>query len=185
MDDKKVKGSMLIDFVRMIRSFKNLDWNKYLKPEDWEIINSIVLAAKWYPLDTYARCSNAAFQLLAKGSLDGARANGQRMAKQLFETTYKSMVQGKDPAQDLRQFVSTYGTFFNFSLLKFESVGPKHVKIHHDYDTQDKGNVPYCHQMMGLFETLVQMTGGKNGKVELSAKQWERAPMTTFNITWE
>lgn len=184
MDDKKVKGSMLVDFVRMIRSFKDLDWNRYLKPEDWDTINGLILSSKWYPFELYSRCSNAAFELLGKGNLQNARANGQMMAKQLFEITYKSMVQGKHPAEALQQFVGTYSSFFNFSMLKFEAVAGTHVKIHHDYDARDKRNIPYCHQLQGMLETLVQMTGGKNGKVEIIAKQWEGAPATTFDISW-
>jgi len=45
MSDEKVKGTMMIDQVRMIRGNKDKDWNKYLKPEDWNIINT-----KFFPL---------------------------------------------------------------------------------------------------------------------------------------
>ncbi|RJQ69415.1 MAG: TIGR02265 family protein [Desulfobacteraceae bacterium] len=185
MEEKKVKGSMLLEFVRMIRAHKNLDWNKFLQPEDWDIINSLVLPAKWYPLDFYRRCSMAAFVLLAKNNLEGARANGQVMAKHLFESTYKSMIQNKEPMRGLNQFVLTYASFYNFSMLKLEKAGPKHAKVHHNHDGRDKSNVPYCHQLQGMFETLVQMNGGTNLKVVLSAKQWEGAPETIFDITWE
>ena len=44
MEEKMVKGTMVLDFVKMVKAHKNLDWNKHLKPEDWEIINSIVAA---------------------------------------------------------------------------------------------------------------------------------------------
>jgi hypothetical protein len=43
MSDEKVKGTMMIDQVRMIRGNKDKDWNKYLKPEDWNIINTKIL----------------------------------------------------------------------------------------------------------------------------------------------
>jgi hypothetical protein len=36
-----------------------------------------------------------------------------------------------------------------------------------------------------MLEVLVRMTEGKNGKVEIGAKQWEGAPATIFDITWE
>ena len=144
MEDQKVKGTMLLDFVRMIRAHKHLDWDKHLKPEDWVIINGIVLPAKWYPLDLFKRCSMAAFVLLANGNLEGARANGQLMARRLFETTYKSMTQSRDPMRSLNQFVVTYGSLFNFSMLKLEKVEPHHAKIHHAYDAYDKSNIAYC-----------------------------------------
>jgi uncharacterized protein (TIGR02265 family) len=185
MEEKKVKGTMLLDFVKMVKVHKNLDWNKHLKPEDWEIINSIILPSKWYPLDFFRRCSTAAFDLLAGGNLDLARANGQMMAKHLFETTYKSILQTKDPMRALSHFVTNYATLFNFSMLKLEKVDARHAKVMHDYDAREKGTAPYCHQMQGMFETMIQMTGGTNGKVVLAAKQWEGAPATIFDISWE
>jgi uncharacterized protein (TIGR02265 family) len=185
MSEKQVKGTMLIDFVRIIRSKKNLDWNKHLKPEDWETINSLILPTKWYPFELYLRCAMASFLLLAKGNLETARLNGQVMAKSLFETTYKSIINSKDPKRGLKQFVLTYGSFFNFSSLKYEEVDEKHAKIHHEYDTGKDAIIPYCHQLMGMFDMLVQMTGGKNHNVTLSSQQWEGAPATTFDITWQ
>lgn len=184
MGEKKAKGTMLIDFIRMIRSFKDLDWNKYLKKEDWDIINSIVLPAKWYPFDLYYRCSLATYKLIAQGKLENARAYGQAMAKQLFEGTYKSMVQSKNAAQALKQFVMTYGSLFNFGVLKIESNASNQVKIHLDYEGDDDGTSAYAYQLMGMLETLIDLTGTKNGKVKLSAKQWDGAPKTTFDIVW-
>ncbi len=184
MEDKKAKGSMLIDFIRMIRTFKDLDWNKYLKQEDWDIVNSIVLPAKWYPFDFYYRCSFATYKLLAQGKLENARAYGQAMAKQLLEGTYKSFVQSKDAALALKQFVTAYGGLFNFGVLKLESNDPKSAKVHLDYDGDKEGKSAYSYQLMGMIETLIALAGGKNGKVSISAKQWEGAPATTFDITW-
>ena len=69
--------------------------------------------------------------------------------------------------------------------IKFEKVDSKKVKIHHDYSAVDKHNVPYCHQLLGMFEKLVEMTGGRNCKVVFLAKQWEGAPATTFGIIWD
>jgi uncharacterized protein (TIGR02265 family) len=185
MEEHKVKGTMLMDFVRMIRANKNLDWDKHLQPGDWDIINGILLPSKWYPIGFYRRCSMAAFSLLANSDLEAARANGRSMAKRLFDNTYKSMTQSRDPMRALKQFVATYASFFNFSGLKLEQVEPHHAKVHHDYSSVDKGNIPYCHQLQGMFETLVSMSGGKNHKVSITAKQWEGAPATVFDITWQ
>ncbi len=175
---------MVLDYARMIRANKDLAWNKYLQPEDWNIINSTVLPANWYSFEFFQRCAAASFQLLGKGSLELARADGRRMGKRLFETTYKFIVQIKNPARALNQFVHTYGSFFNFSVLRFENAAPNNVIVRFSYDGHKQDTVPYTHQLQGMFETLVEMTGGKNGKVDLTAKQWEGAPESIFNITW-
>jgi uncharacterized protein (TIGR02265 family) len=184
MDEKKVKGTMLIDLVRMIRLNKDKDWNKHLKPEDWDIINSLILPTKWYPLDFFSRCGLATFNVLAEGKLELSRFNGRMTAKTLFTNTYKSVVDSKDPMKGLTQFVTIYGAFFNFSSLKLEKLDKNHAKIHHDYDAGDQSNLAYAHQLMGMLDTLIEMNGAKNPKITLSAKQWEGAPATTFDITW-
>ena len=56
MSDEKVKGTMMIDQVRMIRGNKDKDWNKYLKPEDWNIIKGMILPAAWYPYHQISPC---------------------------------------------------------------------------------------------------------------------------------
>lgn len=127
---------MLIDYVRMIRSNKKLDWDAYMQPEDWDIIDSIILSAKWYPFDFYSRLGWAAFNVVGKGDLEMARLNGQIMAQTLFETTYVSLVKIQDPHQALRKFVLTYSSFFNFSSLQFEEVDSNKVKVHHEYSSE-------------------------------------------------
>jgi uncharacterized protein (TIGR02265 family) len=185
MDDRKAKGTMFLDFVKMIKANKHLDWGKYLQPGDWDVIDSIILPSKWYPFDVYYRCSMAVFDLIGKGSLEAAHANGRMMGEKLFETTYRSVVQRKDPMLGLSQFVATYGALFNFSRMHMEKLGPKHCRIFHDYDAKDKANIAYCHQLKGIFEVLLQKADGKNGKVMIGTKQWENAPSTAFDISWE
>jgi uncharacterized protein (TIGR02265 family) len=185
MEDRKVKGTLVLYFVKTVRKIKEVDWNKYLKPEDWEIINGFILPAKWYPFDFYKRCSMAAFHLLSKGDLEGARTNGQMLAKYLFSTTYRSFSTLNDPMRALNQFVQMYGSLFNFSSLRIEKVDPKKAIIFHLYDTDDKDNIPYSKQLQGMYEVMTQMTGGKNIRVEITAKQWEGAPETKWEISWD
>lgn len=92
MDQRHVKGTMLVDFVRMIRANKDRNWDAYLEEGDWETIN-------------------------------------------------------------------------------------------HDYDREDEANTPYCYQLMGSIDALIELTGGTNPRIELTAKQWEGAPATVFDIT--
>jgi uncharacterized protein (TIGR02265 family) len=185
MDDRKVKGTMVLHFVKIIRKFKDLEWNKYLKPEDWEIINRIVLPVKWYPLDFFKRCSIAVFHLLGRGDLEAARANGQMLAKQLFSTTYRSLGALDDPMRALNQFVQMYASFFNFSSLRLEKAGLKSALLFHNYDPRDKDNIPYSKLLQGMYEEMIQMTGGKNVRVAITARQWEGDPETKWEISWD
>jgi len=185
MSDQKVKGTMMVDQVRMIRANKDMDWNKYLKPEDWNIINKMIMPSAWYPLDTYQRCGHAVFQLLAGGNTEVVRSRGKIRGKELFETTYKHIMFDRDPMKALGSFVTLYGQLINVSFLEFRKIDAKHACVSHNYDPSDPFNLPYCYQLMGHLDTLVEMTGGKNIKVEMKEKAWQGASATVFDIQWE
>jgi hypothetical protein len=185
MSDEKVKGTMLADQVRMIRANKDKDWNKYLKPEDWNIIKGMVLPAAWYPLATYKRCGVATFHLLAGGNTELVRLRGRIRGKELFETTYKHIISEHDPMKALGSFVNLYGQLFSISPLEFRKIDAKHAYVFHNYDPSDPGNLPYCYQLMGHLDALVEMAGGKNIKIEFKEKTWAGASATVFDIQWE
>lgn len=185
METRKVKGTMLIDLVRMIRANKGLDWDKYLKPEDWDIIKERILASRWYPLNLYQRCGFAAFQLLAQGNLELVRLRGRVRGQELFESVYKWLASGRTPAEALRQFAVIYNQFFDFSSVTFEDVGQGHAKISFDYDANDSTVEPYCYQLMGELDALIELAGGKDAKIELISKRWEGAPVTVFDVRWK
>ena len=185
MSDRKVKGTMLVDMVRMIRATKDREWDEYLTPEDWKIVMETILPSSWYPLELYQKLGVAVFRVLAGGDTEITRLRGKTRGKELFEDVYRNIVSKKDPMAALSKFVNIYGNLFNFSSLKFEQAGGKHALVKHDYDPDDPGNVPYCYLLMGHLEVLVEMTGGENVTIELTSKQWEGDPITTFDIKWE
>jgi hypothetical protein len=185
VEERKVKGTMLIDQVRIIRANMDKDWNKYLKSEDWEIIKQTVLPSTWYPLETYRRCGWAVFNIIAGGDPNLARLRGKIRGEELFGDIYKNVVIKDDPMSTLRSFVQIYRTLFNFSTVTFEKAGKKRAMVKHDYDPNDPSNVPYCNMLLGHLEALVEMTGGENVKIEFASKQWEGDPVTNFDIKWE
>jgi len=185
MPDKKVKGSILLDYIRMVKGNKDKDWDKYLTPEDWEIVNGRVLPSVWYSFETFQRCGLAAFHLLADGNIDIVRAWGRISMEQFTKGVYKSVIADPDPMKALDRFVRLRIQFFDFAELELEKVGEKHAKIRVAAVRDEEGNEPYCAQLMGGFERLVELAGGANPKITIESKQWEGAPGTEFNITWE
>jgi hypothetical protein len=186
MSDQKVKGTMLIDQVRMIRGNKDKDWNKYLTPEDLNIIKGRVLPGAWYPLETYKRCGRAVFQLLAGGNTDIVRLRGKIRGEELFKTTYKHMLSDNNTMNALSSFVNFNGQLFTVIPLAFKEIDDKHAIVSYRYDDpSDPGNLPFCYQLMGNLDALVEMAGGKNIKIEMKEKLWEGASATVFDIQWE
>ena len=186
MSDQKVKGTMLIDQVRMIKGNKDKDWNKYIKPEDWNIIKGMVMPSEWYPLDTYKRCGRSIFQLLASGNTELVRLRGRMRGKELFETTYKHVISDHNPMNSLSSFVNLYGQLFSVSPIEFKKIDAKHacVLYRYDEDPNDPGHIHFCYQLMGHLDVLLEMAGGKNVKIEMIEKLWEGAGATVFDIQW-
>jgi len=176
---------MLADMVRMIRANKDRNWDPYLHEGDWEIVNSKVYPTKWYPLGVYQRLGYATFKVLAGGDLEIVRTSGRMRGKILFGEVYASAIAVQDPARALGHFVKIYSSLFDFSTIQCEQVGRKHVVISHDYDPDDQANTPYCFQLIGYFDALIEMTGGTNARIDLTSKQWQGAPSTVFDIAWD
>jgi hypothetical protein len=69
-------------------------------------------------------------------------------------------------------------------VIKLEKIASNHCRIHR-LDSDGEGEIPFCYQMKGMIETVVELTGGKNCKVTFMTKSWENAPTTVFNIAWD
>jgi hypothetical protein len=187
MDTKnwQVKGSLLLDYIRMIKANKDKPWHKYLTPEDMEIIEGRVLPSVWYPYETFRRCGLATFHELAGGKVEAVRAWGKISMEQLVKGLYSSVVTEKDPMKAIERFVSMRRQFFDFDARTHEKVGEKHIKVRLQTIPDREGIEAYTAQLTGGFEKLIELTGGKNPKIVLTKKQWAGDPVTELDISWE
>jgi hypothetical protein len=185
MEPRKVKGTMLIDQVRMIRGNKELSWDKYLKPEDWDIIKERIIPSGWYSLELYHRCGLAVFNLLAQSNLELVRSRGRVRGQELFKSVYKWITVNRTPVETLRQFTRVYRQFFNFNAMTLEEVDDGHAKILFEHDTDDPAIEAHCYHLIGQLDALIEIVGGKDAKIELIAKRWKGAPVTIFDVKWK
>jgi len=187
MEDRKVKGTMLLGYVRIIRANKDKDWDKYLEPEDWEVVNGRILPSVWYPFEIFRRCGVATFHLIAEENLDLVRLWGKASADQFLEV-YKTIGEAPDPITALERYIMLRGTFFNFEMfaMKIEKLDEKHMKVRtNSFDPNDPAYESYTAQLIGSSERIIELTGGKNPKLTLESKEWEGAPETVIDAVWE
>ena len=178
---------MLLGYVRIIRGNKDKDWDKHLEPEDWEVINNRILPSLWYPFETYKRCGMATFHLIAEENLDLVRLWGKASIDQFLEV-YKTIAEAPDPFIALERYIMLRGALFNFEMfeMKIEKVDEKHMKVHaNSFDPNDSAYESYTAQLIGSSERIIELTGGKNPKLVLESKEWEGAPETVIDCTWE
>ena len=184
-NEYKVKGTLILDLVRMIRKNKEKNWDQYFTSEDWKIINSKIAASAWYSIELYTKLGKATFEVIAGKDYKLVRLAGEEIGRNFFEGIYRAVISPSNPMRSLSKFVNIYTMMFNFSPLKMESIGDTHAKLQYDYDSVGKeGNCAFAHNLTGILDTLIKMSGGKNSKILLTQKQWENAPATVLDIQW-
>ena len=52
---RHVRGVLFADYIRMIRSQKDVPWRDALHPEDLPYLEEAIDAARWYPMESFER----------------------------------------------------------------------------------------------------------------------------------
>ena len=168
----EVKGTMLVDLVRFVRANKDRDWDRYLEPEDWETINSMILASNWYPYEFYRRIAYAAF-VMAGASMDIARGFGRIAMKNMLNVYKNVLVQG-DPAESAARHAQLSPLFFKGNIhFKVVTEGPNKII----YSVTAPPGEPreiielFCNSFSGSLEELMAEAGAKNLKSLIQVKE--------------
>jgi hypothetical protein len=187
MDTKnwQVKGTLLLDYIRMIKANKDKKWDKYLTPEDMEIIQGRVMPSVWYPYETFRRCGLATFHELAGGKLEAVRAWGKIWAEQLVKEVYTFVIADKDPMKAIERFLNMRKQFFSFEALSHEKVADKHIKARLHSVPDKEGVEAFSAQLIGGLERLVELTGGKNPRITTTKKQEGGVLIVEMDISWD
>ncbi len=190
MIEGKVKGALLIDYVRIIRANKDMPWDEYLKEGDMTLVNGQVIPSTWYPLDAFERIGYAIFMLLGKGDLKVAKAFGALTMQETFHKIYQNVIfKDQDPVSVLNKFVVLRKQFIKFSdpeleSLKLEKLDDNKVRLILKAPEPSKYIEPYAHQITGGFEKLMDMIGIKDAKVSIIKIQSETEPASEIEVTW-
>src|SRR5262245_47547786 len=114
---RHVKGVLFLDYVRMLRSHKNVDWSLHLPPEDRPWLEERIDPAGWYPMSTFERFGEVILRVVAGGDLRAVRAWG-RFQVDTVRATQPHLVEPGDPIETLARFRVFRATFFDFEALE-------------------------------------------------------------------
>ena len=56
---RQVRGVLFVDYVRMLRSKKSVDWSRHLPAQDLQYLQMLIDPDGWYPMATFERMGNA------------------------------------------------------------------------------------------------------------------------------
>ena len=78
-------GTLFVDYVRMLRARKDIDWAKYFSPEDLPYLTTRIAPDGWYPMATFERMGLAILDLVAQKELETVKAFGAASVDWLAE----------------------------------------------------------------------------------------------------
>jgi hypothetical protein len=182
--ERRVKGSLFVDYVRMLRSRKDVDWSKYLEPVDIALLDQRIHPDGWYPMETFSRYGLAILDNIAGGDPFLARAWG-RMSTDYMVTLHGRLLVLGDPRESLMRFLVLRSSFFDFEAITFPELSDDHACIQVNYGMSARAEQAACFQTLGFFGRLVELAGGQGVVDQMTKRAWEGDAITEFTIDWQ
>jgi hypothetical protein len=182
--ERKVRGILFADYVRMIRGHKQHDWSRELPPEDLDYLSSRIQPNDWYPMATFERLGNAILTVIAHDQLPAVRMWGRFQVDQL-RAQNPMLLAENDPVETLNRFRVLRSTYFDFEALDVRMLvdGEAHIVV--GYGMGARAEEAASYQAMGFFERLLELAGGLDIDAAFTERSWAGDRRTLLLLTWE
>jgi hypothetical protein len=180
---RQVRGVLFVDYVRMLRSQKAINWADHLAPEDQPYLESKIDLAAWYPMATFERMGNAILNTVTRGELFPVQLWGRYSAAQL-RAANPLLLEPNDPPETLARFRVMRETFFDFNALDVPllHINEAHIVVRYHMGMPAEEAASY--QTMGFFEGLLELAGAKDVRAAFQDKSWDGDERTMLAIRW-
>ena len=181
---RQVRGVLFVDYVRMLRSQKAVDWSRQLEPQDLPYLQMHIDPGGWYPMATFERMGNAILATVTRGELFPVQLWGRYSAAQL-RTANPTLLDPGNPPETLQRFRVLRETFFNFNALEVPLLHDDEAHIIVRYHMGMPAEEAASYQTMGFFEGLLELAGAQDVRAEFQDKSWEGDERTMLVIRWK
>lgn len=182
--DRRVKGSLFVDYVRMLRGRKDTDWSRLLAPEDLGYLVQRIEPEAWYPMPTFERMGLAILTEIAQGDLETVRGFGRMSIDWLCQSNPHLVAPG-DPRDSLMRFQVLRRSFFDYAALEIQGISDGEASICVAYGMSPRAEEAASWQTLGFFERLVEVAGAKDVRAWFSSKSWDGELVTLAQLRWE
>jgi len=180
---RHVRGVLFVDYVRMLRSQKSVDWSTALSAEDQPYLSTKIDPDAWYPMATFERMGNAILTTVTRGELFPVQLWGRYSAAQLGAAN-PSLLAPNDPIETLNRFRVLRATFFDFLALEVPLLHEGDAEIVIRYHMGMPAEEAASYQTMGFFEGLLELAGAKEIRAKLREKSWLDSGRTLLVLHW-
>ena len=180
---RRVKGTLFVDYVRMLRMHKDVDWTTRLDPEDLQLLRTRIEPGEWYPMDSFERFGLAILNVIASGELSLVREFGRASVDWIL-LDEPHLLAERDPRESLMRFHVLRQSFFDYPALEVRSLTDREACIAIDYQMGAAAEEAASLQAMGFFERLLERAGAGAVTAHFSSMRWEGAPHTVLELRW-
>ena len=125
---RHVRGSLFVEYVRMIRRRKNVDWEGILPPADLVYVWQQIRPNDWYPMATFECLGIAILDHLDGASLDAVRLWG-RFSAQQFVGGQDTLIVDREPVESLMRLRVMRSTLFDFPAFDVPMLTDGHARV--------------------------------------------------------
>jgi hypothetical protein len=179
---RQVRGVLFLDYVRMLRARKDVEWSE-LTAEDHRYLAATIEPGAWYPMATFERMGNAILRVIAHGQMPLVHLWGRHQAGQLYAANNALLAPG-DPVETLNRFRVLRETFFDFDALEVLLLHEDEARIAIHYHMGQPAEEAASYQTMGFFESLLELAGAKAMRSSFREKSWSGDPRTVLDLKW-
>ena len=183
MLNRRVRGVLFLDYVKMVRGKKSIDWSPYLDDVDRQVIGQPIDLDAWYPMMPFERLGLGIVREVAHQQLMAVRMWG-RFQLDFVRTKFPTLVAEGDPRDTMMRFHAMRRAFFDYDALDVIEVLDDSATVAVQYRMSAEAEEAACWQTLGFCERLVELAGGKNVDATFSDKSWHEAPRTLIELKW-
>jgi hypothetical protein len=184
MTERRVRGALFLDYVRMIRGHKNVQWATHLSPEDMAAIGLKIDPDGLYPMEIFERLGNAILREIGNGDVQSVRMWG-RLSVDALRAKYPSLVAEGDPVDTMRRFSVMRGTFFDFEAVAIHTLHEEHAIVGIQYHMGAFAEEAASYQTMGFFERLLELGGAEGVAARFTSRSWTGDENTRLQLDWK
>jgi hypothetical protein len=180
---RHVKGTLFVDYVRMLRGCKGVDWSRYLRPEDLSYLVRRIEADSWYPMESFERMGLAILAEVAHGDLEAVRTFGRVSIDWLCQQ-HPTLLAPSDPRDTVMRFHVLRRSFFDYGALEISSLSDGEASLHVRYGMGAKAEEAASWQTLGFFERLLEVAGARDVTAWFSTRSWAGDAGTMIQLRW-
>lgn len=180
---RNVRGSLFVDYVRMLRSRKGAVWSHLLLPDDMQYLSGRIDPTAWYPMETFERMGLAILSEIAGDEIKLVELFGRASVDGLV-AQYPALLAPNDPRETMMRFQALQRGFFDFPAFEIGEISDHATQIKIDYQMSARAEEAACMQALGFFHRLLELAGAKGHIVELTTRRWKGEGKTNLSMRY-